>query len=431
MKKKILLFDATVLTNAFSKTAGRSGIFFASYNICGELLGRPELEVMFYCPPKSAAYMGAVVEKCFARRGGVKIIHEDAGYFYLKKYYFRQKKYESREKGEKLKTVLYAVMSLAADAASKFCFSAKKELSPEQLDGVDIFFSPVFPAPGPVMRRGSIKKFTVLYDTLPLMYPEYFRGLDWYKSLVNSMNGTDGYFAISESTKRDFIKYVPAVSPKNITVIPLASNQEYKRITDAAVINAARGKYNIPAGKKYLLSMCTLEPRKNLIFAVKNFLEFIRKNNIDDMVFVLGGASWESFMGKLEQSLDGGLNAYKNKIIRAGYIDDADMNALYSGAEIFVYPSLYEGFGMPILEAMQCGAPVICSNTSSMPEVIGDAGIQINPEKGEELVAAFEKMYFDESFRQNCIKKGLERGGLFTWKKTADVIIDKINAEIM
>ena len=116
----------------------------------------------------------------------------------------------------------------------------------------------------------------------------------------------------------------------------------------------------------------------------------------------------------------------EDKILQIGYVDDEDLSALYSGAEMFLFMSLYEGFGMPVLEAMNCGLPVICSNCTSIPEVIGDCGIQVNPHSDEEMVSALEKMYFDREFRNSCVEKGIERAKLFTWEKCADIIDNKI-----
>ena len=120
------------------------------------------------------------------------------------------------------------------------------------------------------------------------------------------------------------------------------------------------------------------------------------------------------------------MGQYRDKIITIGYVDDEDMSALYSGAEIFVFPSLYEGFGIPVLEAMKCGCPVITSNTTSMPEVIGDCGIQINPMEDQELIEALKKMYFDTEFRNECALKGIERSKQFTWEKCVDAIKEEI-----
>ena len=182
-------------------------------------------------------------------------------------------------------------------------------------------------------------------------------------------------------------------------------------------------KYKLPIDKKYVFSLCTLEPRKNLIMSVKSFIDFIDKNKINDLVFLLGGSHWDEFLSKLEKEM-ANFNKYKNKIIRVGYIDDEDLSIFYSFSEFFVYPSLHEGFGLPVLEAMKCGVPVITSNNSSLPEVIGEAGIMINPKSKDELIKSFEKIYFNKNFKIELSKKGLERVKLFSWEKTVDIMIN-------
>lgn len=219
------------------------------------------------------------------------------------------------------------------------------------------------------------------------------------------------------------------MNPDDISVIPLATSENFYHEKDVKKIEKIRKKYNIPTGKKYVFSLCTLEPRKNLIRAVKTFIEFIKKNKINDMVFVLGGAHWDEFIVKLESEIKD-LGKYKDKIIRAGYIDDKDLAALYSGATFFVYTSQYEGFGLPPLEAMACATPVITSNNSSIPEVVGDAAIMIDFDSDEQHIAAYEKYYFDEKYRKSMINKGLKQYKKFSWKKTADVITNTIKRDI-
>ena len=109
-----------------------------------------------------------------------------------------------------------------------------------------------------------------------------------------------------------------------------------------------------------------------------------------------------------------------------GYIQENELRNYFSNALCFIYPSLYEGFGLPVLEAMQCGCPVITSNKSSLPEVIGECGIQINPLKDEEMIEALEKMYFNESFRDKCSENGLERAKTFSWEKCASELMEFI-----
>ena len=185
-------------------------------------------------------------------------------------------------------------------------------------------------------------------------------------------------------------------------------------------------KYNLPQDKKYIFSLCTLEPRKNLIRAVKCFIEFINKNNIDDLVFILGGGSWKGFIKQLEQEVPE-FDKYRDKIIKAGYIDDEDLSPLYSGAEWFVYTSQYEGFGLPPLEAMSCGCPVITSNNSSLPEVVGDAGIMIDWDSDEQHIKAYENYYFNASLRKQNSQNGINRAKTFSWAKCVDLMSAQIS----
>jgi glycosyltransferase involved in cell wall biosynthesis len=121
---------------------------------------------------------------------------------------------------------------------------------------------------------------------------------------------------------------------------------------------------------------------------------------------------------------------YRSKIIRLGYVDDSDVNLLYSNSLFFTFISQYEGFGMPLLEAMQAGTPVIASNNSSLPEVAGDAAITIDYDDEEACISAMEKYYFNEDLRQAYIKKGFEQAKLFSWDKTVDLMINKIKEVI-
>ena len=117
-------------------------------------------------------------------------------------------------------------------------------------------------------------------------------------------------------------------------------------------------------------------------------------------------------------------------IIKAGYIDDEDLSILYSNAEWFVYTSQYEGFGLPPLEAMQCGCPVITSNNSSLPEVVGDAGLMIDWDSDEQHIEAYEKYYFNKVLRQENSLKGIERAKLFSWEKTVDLMVEQMRKAI-
>ena len=295
----------------------------------------------------------------------------------------------------------------------------------DDFSSINAFFSPVFACPDFIKKYPNVSCYTILYDIIPLLFSEYYNNCDnvWFNRLIKSLNSQEYYFAISEYTKKDFLKYCSQLDANKMVTIPLSTNLPYK--PNKGLTAAIKEKYNIPADKKYLFSLCSLEPRKNLIRAVKAFIQFIEKNKINDLVYVLGGGAWQGFIEKLEKEIPD-FAKYQDKIIRAGYVADEDLEVLYSNAEWFVYTSQYEGFGMPPLEAMACGTAVITSNNSSLPEVVGDAGIMIDYDSEEQHVAAYEKYYFDKKFRDKMAKKGLERSKQFSWSAAVDVILNKM-----
>jgi glycosyltransferase involved in cell wall biosynthesis len=210
-------------------------------------------------------------------------------------------------------------------------------------------------------------------------------------------------------------------------VIPHAASQVFSPIYDKQALYKVLEKYSVnqQADDGYIFSFCSTDPRKNLIFTIRCFLEFIKKHNIDTMYFYLGGGEYPQYIEQFEQELSEFAD-YSSKIIRLGYVDDEDVNILYSNSLFFVYLSQYEGFGVPPLEAMQAGTPVITSNNSSLPEVVGDAAITITYNDEEACIKAFEALYFDENLRKEYISKGLERAKLFSWEKTFKLMSEKI-----
>lgn len=365
MKKRIkVLFDATILNNFYSKDSGRTGIFWTSFRLLDAMSKREDLDIYLYSP-------NMVETMKFVDDFADKIPH------------------------------------------LKICSGDIKKM--------DVHFSPVFKTADKIRKTG-IPCFYILHDCIPNVCPEYFNdGIGWFYDFAKSLTEKDYGFSNSDYTTKDFLQYYPKIDAKKIVTIPLSTNQEYK--PKVKLTESVRKKYHIPADKKYLFSLCSLEPRKNLIRSVRTFIKFIQKNKIDDLVFVLGGGAWNGFIEKFEKEVPE-YAEYKNKIIRAGYVDDEDMNALYSNAEWFVYTSQYEGFGMPPLEAMSCGCPVITSNNSSLPEVVGDAGIMIDYDSDEQHIEAYEKYYFDEKLRKKMAEKGLKRSKLFSWDKAAAIMAE-------
>ena len=428
-----ILYDATLLSYFSEKNEKRSGVYFVTYNILKEILKHPKFEVTLYCDYKRILYMKELMAqdnmlKQFKLMEVKDITNPLIGMLAGMSFKFR------KSPGIKDNLLKKAVRFISF--RSFHIYDKSRKDSPafiKKLQEFDVYFSPYEIIPQEAAKDKNIKRFLFLHDVIPLiledLYNEINLSSEWFRRLLKSLNSEDYYFSNSQSTKNDFIKYAPALTPEKISVAYLGANENFYKVTDDEKIRSIKEKYNIPQDKKYIFSLCSLEPRKNLIFAVKNFIEFIKKNNIEDFVFVLGGGQVKQFQPKLEKEISN-LKEFKNKILKIGYVADEDLSALYSGAEIFVYPSIYEGFGMPVLEAMQCGCPVITSNVSSLPEVIGSAGIQINPENDNELIKAYEKMYFDKNFKEECARESLKRASQFSWEKCVNIITDEIEKSL-
>lgn len=275
----------------------------------------------------------------------------------------------------------------------------------------DVFHSPSFLAPL-YLKRGVITipdmiafKFPHFYSP-DLEFPKFLR-----RYLPKVAKQAKKIITISESSRRDILDILP-LHPEKIVVTALAANERYKPITDAEIIRQTKSKYGISG--EYICYLGTLEPRKNLPGLIKAHAK-LRGKSLSHSLVLLGEKGWlyeDVFIAILNLKLG-------RNVIVPGYVPDEDLPALLSGADLFVYPSFYEGFGLPVLEAMSCGVPVITSNTSSLPEVTGDAAILVDPDDVDQLAGAMEKVLSDVSLKEELRRKGLERAKQFSWEKTA------------
>ncbi len=416
MKKLNILFDAYVLAECDHQGSSRSGIFFTALNILKEFSKNDYVEISVYCSNKKFSYkLTRTLDKYFPNNKFKNI--------YLETLTSIELIHSKLTCAYKEKKSLITKLKLLVISGIKKHMPAKKIDYNKATKNIDVYFSPVYKIPKEIKEIEHIKKFTLLHDIIPILYPQYFpedKDKYWFYNFIKEINNNDYYFTNSINTMKDFIKYCPLIDTKKIFPVPLACSEQFTPQKEN--IKSVLKKYSLPLDKKYVFSLCTLEPRKNLIRAVKCFIEFINKNDINDMVFILGGGHWSGFLEKMEQEIPN-FDKYKNKILKAGYIADEDLAPLYSGAEWFVYTSEYEGFGLPPLEAMSCGCPVITSNNSSLPEVVGDAGIMIDFDSEKQHIQAYEQYYFNKTIRDNCAQKGLQRSKQFSWKKCSDQII--------
>lgn len=416
-----VIFDASVVTNIFYKDWARSGIFFAAKNILDEILKREDVKVTLYFSPENFADGARLIKEYYL---GVATLQEMSRLSFLQTLYCKLRFYYSRFYDHRHFRKIFALLMEFINSV----FRRLVLIDEASVNRNDVFFSPVFVIPDFIRRAPEINTFVFLYDFIQLRFPQYYpEGVPLVKRIIESSNSKDRFFFDSLSAKNDGKYFFSTITDENSVVVHLAANKNFKRILDNQILDRVKKKYKIPSKKKYLFSLCTVEPRKNLIRSVRCFLEFISKHNINDLVWVMGGGHWDYFINELKKN---NVCWNPNFIIQAGYIDDEDLPVLYSNAEWFVYTSQYEGFGLPPLEAMQCGCPVITSNNSSLPEVVGNAGMMIDWDSDDQHIEAYEKYYFDENLRKEFSRKGLERAKLFSWEKTADEIVDVMKAGV-
>lgn len=266
----------------------------------------------------------------------------------------------------------------------------------------------------PPQKKG--KTAITIYDLTTIKFPQ-FHPKGWTKEALNKylrdVKRADLIIAISESTKKDVVEILK-VPERKISVVYPATSKAFRKIDDPNWISYIRSKYEI--SRKYILYVGTLEPRKNLIRLVKAYYRLKKDFRIEHQLVLAGGKGWlcdDIFEQITQLRLDG-------DVVITGYIvDEEDVAALMNGADLFVYPSIYEGFGLPPLEAMCCGAPVITSTASSLPEVVGDAAILVNPYDVGQMTEAMHRVLTDEVLQRDMRRKSSERAKIFSWEKTA------------
>lgn len=276
---------------------------------------------------------------------------------------------------------------------------------------VDLYFSPAYVLPilHKSRDRGSPAdgaKFVVtIHDLVGFIYPKTFtlKMRMWQRLFVgNAVRVANRILADSEATKRDILKFFD-LPPETITVVHLPVGEQFRRILDPGTLENVRTKHHLP--DRFILYVGTLEPRKNVGRLAKAY-SFLSKDIRDRYSLVLAGASgW--FSTEIIREIEA--LGMEDRIRMIGYVDQQTLPSLYSLASLFAYISIYEGFGAPPLEAMACGTPVISSNTSSLPEAVGDAGVLVDPYNVDEITAQLQRLLTDDSLRIRLSKAGLER----------------------
>lgn len=295
--------------------------------------------------------------------------------------------------------------------------SRKNQFDSHKISSSDLFHSPYFPIPDLIQQSNTLKKLITIHDLIPIKYPQYFENKtdNVVHQIIKSIQSDNFAVCVSEATKIDLLE-ISGLDESQVFVVPLAASKElFYPVLNEDLIKNVLSKYAIPIHEPYFLSISTLEPRKNIDAIIKSFAYMVEQENISDLNLVLVGTKGWDFE-KIFEAISFAPHI-KHRIIFTGFVPDEDLAALYSGALSFVYMSFCEGFGLPPLEAMQCGTPVICSNTTSLPEVVCDAGIQVSPNDCDEISDAMLKLYKNDDLRKQLKQKSLVRASQFSWQK--------------
>ena len=274
---------------------------------------------------------------------------------------------------------------------------------------------------GPIVTNA--KTITIIYDLSFMLFNEFSNSKNselLLKQVPKSISKSDKIITISQNSKQEIINHYK-FNPAKIEIVNPAINHAVYRPANKQSIDRGKTKYGIKG--QYILYTGTLEPRKNIVGILEGY-SALPKNILNSYTLVLaGGKGW------LDEEIEEKLTELKGlNIIRTGYVADEDLPALYSGATVFVYPSFYEGFGMPPLEAMACGTPVITSNNSSLPEVVGEAGIMIDAKDTKALTKSIEKVISSKKLQNEMIKKGIVQAKKFSWEKSAKKLYELIQS---
>ncbi len=271
----------------------------------------------------------------------------------------------------------------------------------------------------------SLPTVVTIHDVIPLILPAY-RGspaVRLYMALVAAgARRAHAVIADSECSKRDIVR-VLGVPPDRVEVIHLAADESFAPVTDPAQMDAVRRRYNLPSA--YILYLGGFDQRKNLATLMRAYA-IARAGEPQPPPLVVAGRlpARDSAFSPDPRRLTREAGLSDDHVPSIGWVDDADKPALYSGATAFVFPSQYEGFGLPPLEAMACGTPVICSDAASLPEVVGEAGILVHPHDVAGLAEAISRVTSDPALRAELSARARRQAARFTWEQTARATLE-------
>jgi glycosyltransferase involved in cell wall biosynthesis len=284
--------------------------------------------------------------------------------------------------------------------------------------GIDLVHGMAYALPFLSPARGIV----TVHDLSFLLFPSVFNRVNrLYVSAITrqTVRRAQAVIADSENTRQDLIRLL-GVPAQKVVAIPLGVDAGYAPPPPDQVAQF-RQRAGLP--DRFILFLGTLEPRKNLAVLVRAYAELRRVDPHAPTLVLAGGAGWRyaPLFGLVEEL------GLKDHILFPGFVPQSDVTLWYAASETFVYPSLYEGFGLPPLEALACGTPVVTSTASSLPEVVGDAALLVPPDDPTALADALRRLLADTGLRAEMRARGLARAARFTWLRTAEATVDVYN----
>lgn len=267
----------------------------------------------------------------------------------------------------------------------------------------------------PPLRVRGFKSVITVHDLAFLRWPHFLTedSARYYGQVEAAVERADHIIAVSESTKTDLVKLLGAPRSK-ITVVYEAADPLYRPMARSEALASIRHKFPLP--EEFILFVSTIEPRKNIATLLRAYRRLLDSYKVSAGLVLAGATGWlaDQIFETVEQ-LD-----LQRHVVFLGRVQNGDLVYLYNLARCLAHPAYYEGFGLTPLEAMACGTPVVVSNVSSLPEVVGDAALLIDPNNEEELAVALHRLLTDEALAASQREKGLARARTFSWERTAE-----------
>lgn len=416
MLRKVIIFDATLFVNAYETKLFRTGLYRVSEQLLKQLMSSGKYDIWLYDTMGRDRLLRQHVLPYYPQ---AHILSTDSNVYRLLTDTPLQWADCLREKQFATTNRVVGNLYRAAKNVLRVYAKIVRRLFPSLAISIPNhctrYVATYYPVPDWVHSRG-LTATLIVHDLIPICHPEWFVSevnKQTITEIMNSVLPTDWVVCVSESTRKDFFTFRSDFPKEHTRVAYLAAADMFVPTPISDTLCSKLGLHG-----EYILSVCTIEPRKNLETVIAAYKILLQTSSAIPQLVLTGAMGWKNT--SLLQQIEDLRKQYPNKIVVTGYVKDEELAQLYSGACVFVYPSLYEGFGLPPLEAMQCGCPVITSNVSSLPEVVGNAGVTVTPTNVHELKDAICGLLKGDREQQK--QQALLRAKEFSWERMANIV---------